>query len=132
LGNGTENCTSTDAQFAIEYDTDLGTTDTREPLATSITRNGGDANWSYFSVSDASSPLYRYCVAAYYDCSKIYIYHYDKRTYPNFATCANSGYIQQANLTPGYTIILNVDAWVPNGYPAGYLNTSIMTVYASS
>jgi hypothetical protein len=132
LGNGTDNCSSSDAEFAIEYDVDLGTTATRLPIATGINNDGGDGNWSFFSVSDAGSPLNTYCVAAYYDCTKIYIYHYDKRTSPSFTTCANSGYLQEASLTPGYTIILDVDAWVPNGYPAGDLNTTVLTVYASS
>jgi hypothetical protein len=133
LGNGTAGrCNETSTEFAVEYQVDLGTTATRTPVATNINRDGGDGNWSYFSVNDASSPLDNYCVATYWDCSKIYIYHYDKRTSPNFNTCNNAGYLQEDDLTPGYTIILNVGAWVPNGYPAGSLNTSIMTVYASS
>jgi hypothetical protein len=133
LGNGTAGrCNETGTQFAVEHEVDLGTTATRSPEATSINRDGGDGNWSYFSVNDAGSPLYQYCVASYWDCSKIYIYHYDKRTDPSFTTCANSAYLQETNLTPGYTIILDVDAWVPNGYPAGYLNTTVMTIYASS
>ena len=131
LGNGTTGCNDTDAEFAVEYDVDLGTTATRTPVTVGAA-DGGDGNWSYFSVNDGSSPLDTHCVAAYYDCSKIYIYHYDKRTDPNFITCANSGYLQETNLTPGYTIILDVDTWVPNGYPAGDLNTTVMTIYASS
>jgi len=133
LGNGTDGlCNNTGAEFAIEDDVDLGTTTTRTPDDTSITRDGGDSSWGYFSIDRATSPLDGSCVAAYYDCSKIYIYHYDKRTNPNFATCGNSAYLQEANLTSGNTIILDVDAWVPNGYPAGYLNTTTLTVYASS
>jgi hypothetical protein len=131
-GTGTFGCNETGAQFAVEEDVDLGTTATRTPVITSITRNGGDTEWSYFSVDNAGSPLYQYCVAAYYDCSKIYVYHYDKRTSPNFITCTNSGYLQEANLTSGNTITLSLDAWVSPGYPAGYLNTSTLTVYATS
>ena len=133
LGNGTDGmCNETNTEFAVEYDVDLGTTATRTPEGASINRDGGDSEWGYFSINDASSPLYQYCVATYWDCSKIYIYHYDKRTSPNFNTCNNAGYLQEANLTSGNTITLNVNAWVSPGYPAGYLNTSIMTVYASS
>ncbi|MBN2202769.1 MAG: hypothetical protein JW700_01090 [Candidatus Aenigmarchaeota archaeon] len=131
LGNGTTGCNDTDAEFAVEYDVDLGTTATRTPESIGAADDGDD-EWSYFSVSDASSPLDTYCVAAYYDCTKVYIYHYDQRTSPNFAGCGLSSYLQEANLTPGYSIILEVDAWVPSGYPSGYLNTTTLTVYASS
>ncbi len=133
LGNGTNGlCNNTGAQFAIEDDVDLGTTTTRTPIITSITRDGGDSSWSYFSIDRASSPLDGSCVAAYYDCTKIYIYHYDKRTSPNFDACTNSAYLQEANLTPGNTMTIDVDAWIPNGYPAGFLNQTTLTVYASS
>jgi len=132
LGNGTDGyCNNTNAEFAIEYDVDLGTTETRKPEG-SYAIESESSEWGFVGITDGSSPLNNYCVAAYYDCSKIYIYHYDKRTSPNFASCDNSGYIQQLNLTPGYTIILEVDAWVPNGYPSGWLNTSVLTVYAGS
>ena len=130
LGNGTDGlCNNTNAQFAIEDQVDLGTTATRTPVGP-YALEGGDDEWGYFYVDAA--PIDGYCVAASYDCTKIYIYHYDQRTSPNFATCSGSSYLQEANLTPGYTIVLEVDAWVPNGYPSGYLNTSTLTVYASS
>ena len=132
LGNGTENCTSADAQFALETDIDIGTTATRTPTLGSITRDAGDGNWSYFSVDQA--PLNGACVAVSGDCTKIYIYKYDMRGTGLYAfnNCANAVYLQEADLTPGYTIILQTDAWVPNGYPAGMLNQTILTVYASS
>ena len=67
LGNGSSyGCNDTDAEFAIEPDIDLGTTDTRTPEAGSVTRDAGDANYSYFSVDGA--PLNNYCVAAAADC----------------------------------------------------------------
>ena len=132
LGNGTGTsgrCNETGSQFAIEYDVDLGTEATRTPITVGAS-TGRDATWSYFSVNDASSPLNQYCVAAYYDCSKIYIYHFDKRS--GLGGCTNSAYLQSVALVPGSTIILATDAWVPNGYPAGFLNTTILTVYAIS
>jgi hypothetical protein len=27
---------------------------------------------------------------------------------------------------------LSLDAWVPNGYPAGFLNQTVLTIYATS
>ena len=134
LGNGTGGrCNESDAEFAIENEIDLGITTTRTPIGgASYPVDTQDSTWAYISVNDAGSPLYKYCVAAYWDCTKIYIYHYDKRTSPNFNGCNNAEYLQQANLTPGYTIVLDTDAWVPSGYPAGYLNQTTLTIYASS
>lgn len=130
LGNGTAGrCNETGAQFKIESDTDLGTANERTPDVDGGTVQTG-TDWGYFTIS--SSPLTEYCVAAYYNCSKIYIYHFDKRTNPNFGTCSNSAYLQVAILVPGYTMILTLDAWVPNGYPAGFLNTTTLTVVATS
>ena len=126
LGNGTTNCT--DGKFSIETDIDLGTLATRTPGNTFTLIPNSDKNWGYASVT--SGPLNQHCVAAYYDCSKIYIYNFDKRS--NFTGCTGAEYLQAANLVPGYTIILSTDAWVPNGYPAGYLNTTTLTVYATA
>ena len=136
LGNGTDGrCNETGAEFALEYDVDLGTAATREPEGPYTLDGGdGDADWGYFSITDASSPLDGHCVAAYWDCTKVYIYHYDMRTTAPYAfnTCNNAAHLQQANLTTGDTITLEVDAWVSLGYPAGFLNQTTLTVYASS
>jgi hypothetical protein len=136
LGNGTDGlCNNTGAQFALEYDVDLGTATTRQPIGGgSYPRDDGDGNWSYFSINDASSPLYGYCVAAWWDCTKIYIYHYDMRSTSPYAfnKCNNAAHLQQANLTSGDIITLEADAWVSLGYPAGFLNQTTLTVYASS
>jgi hypothetical protein len=139
LGNGTAGyCNNTTTQFAIEDNADVGTVATRTPDKASITLNGNDTNWTYFSVNRATSSLYQYCVAAYYDCSKIYIYKFDKRnSNPNFAGCSgNADYLYSGSgaegpLMPGSTIILKVDPWVPYGTPAGNLNTTTLTVVAT-
>ncbi len=129
LGTGSSyGCNDTDAQFAIEYDVDLGTTATRTPVLVG-TPDASDWAYGYFSVNDASSPLDLYCVAAPADCSKIFIYHFDQRA--NFTNCDNSAYIQEGNLAPGYTIVLDVIPYIANGIPSGYLNTTVMTVMAS-
>ena len=131
IGNGTDGyCNNTATEFGIEYDPDTGIVETRTPIAYTI--EGESTEWGFLGITDASSPLDGYCVATYYDCSKIYIYRYDKRTSPNFASCDNSEYLQEADLVPGYTMILEVQPWIPNGYPSGDLNTTTLTVYASS
>jgi hypothetical protein len=126
LGNGTGGyCNNTGAEFAISDYPDNGTVTTRTPSDTDITFQQG-VDWGYFSINRASSPLYGSCVAAYYDCSKIYIYKYDKRS--GFGSCANSAYIQAPNLVPGETHTLTVNVYIPLGIPAGNLNTAIFTV----
>ncbi|MEM5829356.1 MAG: hypothetical protein QW040_00045 [Candidatus Aenigmatarchaeota archaeon] len=130
LGNGTNGyCNNTGAQFAIEDDVDNGTVETRTPTTSNIQLDSGDVNWGYFSVNRATAPLYGSCVAAYYDCTKIYIYKYDKRS--GFTSCANSRYIQAPNLVPGETHTLTLRVYVPYGIPDGSLSTATFTVYAS-
>jgi len=131
LGNTTGGrCNESNSQFSIETDVDLGTQATRTPDNTfTLTASSNDPeNWAYASIT--SGPLAGHCVAATTDCKKIYIYNFDKRS--AFTGCTNAEYLQAANLVPGYTIILSLDAWVPNGYPAGFLNQTIMTIYATS
>ncbi len=131
VGNGTNGfCNNTVAQFAIEDDPDNGTVATRTPIATGIDMDGGDSNFGYFSINRASSPLYESCVAVSYDCSKIYIYKYDRRS--GFATCANSRYVQEANLIPSDLHTLSLNVFIPLGIPAGNLNTATLTVYATA
>ena len=131
VGNGTNGfCNSSGTVFAMDDDVDNGTTITRTPTTTSITRDGGDATYSYFSVDRATSALYESCVAVHWNCTKIYIYKYDKRA--GFNTCANSEYIQNATLVPGDVHTLNVTVYVPYGVPDGNLNTATFTVYATA
>ena len=131
-------CNNTGTQFGIEYDEDLGRLETRTPITVGA-RVAGDANWSYFYVSDSSSPIYRSCVATSWNCTKMYIYHYDKRAaVPTaFNSCGSAMYLHHLaddstkNLVPGHTIILTLDAWVPNGIPAGNLTTATVTFVAA-
>ncbi len=125
--NGT--CNNTLVQLALENDKDTGVSETRYPRTSNITNNGADANWSYFSV--VGEPLYGYCIAVYKDCQKIYIYNFDERTSPNFQTCTEADHLYYGNLTPGDTIILKVDPWVPWGTPAGNLTQTTLTVVGS-
>jgi hypothetical protein len=132
IGNGTGGvCNASDAQFAIEDDMDSGTMDTRTPLTNSVTNNGADANYSYYSVTGGTSPLNGYCVAVSGNCNKTYIYKYDKRGAPSgFGTCGNSEYITTANLVPGTKYQIDVNAYIPRGIPAGEMIRATMTFVA--
>ena len=130
VGNGTDGfCNNSNAQFAIEDDVDQGTTETRSPTTTNINFDGGDTDYGYFSINRASSPLYESCVAVSADCTKIYIYRYDKRS--GFTNCANSVYIQSSNLVPQQVHTLTLNAYIPKGIPSGDLATATFTVVAS-
>ena len=127
LGNGTAGlCNNSGAQFSIETDVDIGTVSTRTPDNTFSLING-DYNWAYAAIT--TGPLTGYCVAAYSNCSRIFIYNFDKRN--NFTVCANSDYLTTSQFTPGKTMIVRVDAWVPRGIPAGNMTTATLTVEAS-
>jgi hypothetical protein len=137
VGNGTPTvgdptgiyCNDTGSEFAIEDVVDTGDPTTRDPDDTTITRNSGDASYSFFSVSRNTAPLYLYCVAVSTNCQKIYIYDFDQRT--GFATCTEADHLYYGNLTPGDTIILKVDPWVPWGIPSGNLTRATLTVVGS-
>ncbi len=135
VGSGDDGfCNMSNTQFAIEDDRDIGTFATRTPDDTSITWAGNDSTWSYFRVDRTTAPLNFSCVAVYNDCSKIYIYNYDRRSgnVGNFSTCGSANNLFYGNLVPGYSFIVWVSPWVPLGYPAGYLNTTTLTFYATS
>jgi hypothetical protein len=130
LGNGTGTgaavyCNNSGAQLGVSAYADNGTTVTRTPAANS--RDSGDANYGYWAIG--SGPLSGSCVAAYYDCTKIYIYKYDKRN--GFGSCSNAYYMQEEALVPGDAQTLTLSAFIPYGLPNGYLNQSTFTVVAT-
>jgi len=127
----TNRCNDTNARFAISDIPDDGSTVARTPTTTGISRSGGDANFGYFSVSGRAAfgnePV---CVAVASDCSKIYVYRYDKR--PGFGLCGNSAYLTTSTLVPGDIYrITYISAYVPKGIPAGQLKLGTLTVVAS-
>jgi hypothetical protein len=126
LGNGTAGCNDSDAQFSYETDIDLGTISTRKPDNTfTLTTATNNANWSYAQIT--SGTLAGHCIAAFYNCQKVFIYKFDKRS--NFTDCGK--YIYGDQLAPGKTIILRVDAWIPRGIPAGNLTRATITLEAT-
>jgi hypothetical protein len=132
LGNGTDGqCNNSGAQFGLNDNNDNGTIASRTVDTTGVTLQTS-TDWGLFSINRANSPLDKYCVAAYYDCKKIYLYKYDKRTNPNFGGCANSNYLQEPNLIPGSTHSMSLSVYAPYGIPDGVMNLSTITVYASS
>jgi len=131
VGNGTDGlCNNTGAQFAITDTPDTGTTATRTPTTENVAFDGGDANFGYFSVSGrAAFGGENVCVAVATDCSKIYVYKYDRRD--GFSTCGNSAFLTTNTLTPGDIYKIYLNAFVPKGIPAGVLREGTLTIVAS-
>ncbi len=123
-------CNSTSAEIYIENDADDGSASTRDPdIGGSFTQAFKD--WAVYNFS--SGPLAGHCVAAYWNCSKIYIYRYDSRTDPNFAACDLTAIEQSLNssaiLFPSNSFLVNVDIWVPE-IPYGWMKPSLLTIEA--
>jgi len=135
VGNGTNGTCGNNsaAQFAFSNEADNGTQATRSPTVTDVDCSIFDENYTYCSVNRNPSPLYESCVAIYKDCSRIYVYRYDKRNdqWGNFSSCANANYVQVPNLAPNDVHTLTLNVYIPYGVPDGSLNTSTFTVYAT-
>ena len=130
LGSGTGGrCNESNAQFSYETDIDLGTSATRTPdntfVLTATTNDPG--NWSYADIDTGTGTLIGHCIAVYWNCSKIFIYNFDRRN--SFDDCGE--YLYDDELIPGETINLRADAWVPRGIPAGNLTRATLTIEAT-
>ena len=142
ISNGTDAtgsglCNYTDAQLALENDTDTGASDgsTRTPDSSGITNNGADASYSYFSVNRDGHVLDGACVAIAKDCDKIYLYKYDMRSTvgtTDFDTCSNARYVQIENLVPRAEHTLTLDAYAHYGLPDGSMATGIIYIEAKA
>ena len=135
LTNGTDGyCNNTAASFYIEQDADNGTAATRQPDTSGGTVQP-EADWGLFSFTNGG-PLNGTCVAAYRDCTKIYLYRYDRRTSPNFGACPGLSNDEKSivteTLAPHDTKTINLDVWVPEGMPYGDLRPSILTLEAGT
>jgi len=131
LGNGTGGrCNESGAQFSYETDIDLGTVATRTPDNTfSLTATTNDPeNWAYADIDTGAGTLLGHCVAVSWNCSKIFIYNFDRRD--SFNDCGE--YLYDDQLAPGKTFILRTDAWVPRGIPAGNLTRATLTIEATT
>jgi hypothetical protein len=132
-GNGTAGlCSGSGSIFALEDDADTGAVSTRTPTASSISRDGGDSEYSYFSISRGTNFLNGACIAVSSNCQKIYMYKFDRRTGAfNGSTCANSVYMNNAQMAPNEIENIAADVWVPKGIPQGNLRRATWTFVAS-
>ena len=115
--------------FALESDTDTGTVATRTPTTAGITKDGADAQWTYFRINRAGHILNDHCVAVNRTCDKIFVYKYDRRS--GFNTCTNSQDSNPAPIVPGGAHTFTVNVHVPNGLPLGNLSSSVLIFTAS-
>jgi len=75
----------------------------------------GNEYWGIFSFT--SGPLQDHCVAADYNCTKIFIYKYDQRS--NFTGCGIDSNFDTTILTPGNEINGMLYASIPQGMSLG-------------
>ena len=133
VGNGTGGyCNDTGTQFAIDDDIDVGTASTRTPETTDFTTpDAVGVDWAVFSIDRADSPLFGRCVATFVNCTKIYIYKYD-RSNSVFNQCLNARNIRDVIVPSGDSETLTLDVYIPEGIPGGNMSTTVLTVYGSS
>ena len=136
--NDTGGCNSTDTVFRINKYNDNGTALTRD-LTTGAnyvegTFEEATPDWGLISFGAAAgSPLDGYCVAAYRNCTKLYIYKYDRRTSGNtdFDGCSNVAFLNTTNATaPGYVQKINLNVRMPYGIPTGSMTQATLTIFA--
>ena len=143
LENGTSGsdtqgmCNETDTTFVISkypenssgYARDL----TSANIITAPTPAGNNANWAYFHFnSSTGGPLEGYCVASYWDCTRIYIYKYDMSYVgaDGFGDCAMARYFATESLEPGERLDkLKIKPTIPYGTPAGDAIQTTLTIY---
>ena len=94
-----------------------------------ILNEGRNAEWS--ETFATNGPLKNHYVAAFQDCTKLYIRRFDAS--PTFPLSGeNRQYLVNTILTPGQEYTARVGASVPQGIPSGVTNQTVLTIHASS
>jgi len=136
--SGSGACNHTGSALRVNKWDDVGNTTTRD-LA-DVASNYVNANletetedWGIFSF--ASGPWNGYCIAADANCTKLYVYKFDRRATgsTNFVGCANIAFLNTTMYIGSSELqTINLDAWVPYGIPYGDTSQGILTIYAES
>ncbi len=122
-------CNATDAVLKVSATRDDGMGSQRT-VATVGAPTATAVDWAIFAPT-ASGIWNNYCVAAYWNCSYIVLYHYDYDI-AGGGVCTNKRYLRQDVLTPGAVESLQGRAFVEYGVPAGMAYGSTLTVTASA
>ncbi|MBI4181839.1 MAG: hypothetical protein HY520_02625 [Candidatus Aenigmarchaeota archaeon] len=126
-------CNSTSTLFSIKAHAENSTSGLSRDFAVGAIHTGtfvtGIKDWGLHRIT--TGPLNEYCVATYFNCSKIYVYKYDKRTNPNFDACTNSRYLRVATLFPGDESFFELFTSVPQGIPSGATTGGKLTISGS-
>ena len=129
--NGTDGvCNNTGTVIKIKTDPENTTTLNSDLSVGTVSATFETAGTDWGVASFASGPLAGYCVAAYKNCDRIYIYKYDME-FANSAACSNKAYARTANLVPGEEFSMNLVAAVPEGFPAGDAAAGTITITAN-
>jgi len=136
--NSTHGCNTSNTLVTLRINKykDNGTAVTRDVSGSNSvagTFESAKEDWGIFKFSDG--PLNGYCVATYIDCSKLYIYKYDRRSTAGteFGVCTNSAYLNTTEkLLPGNIQKIGLNVRMPYGIPSGNLKTATLTIFAES
>ena len=139
LANGTSAednhwCNESGASLIVNKYDDNGTSMTRNVDGGTYSDDGGTVStgvdWGIFDGFSAG-PWQNYCVAAYYNCTKLYVYKYD-RNFDSTATCADLGFLNTTMWRgPSEIQTINLNVWMPYGVPAGDMLQATLTIYAT-
>ena len=109
---------------------DHTTEKTNDVCGGSYTGPSSEESWGVFTCGDTANPLNKYYVATYYDCSKIYIYYYDRTT--TFPGSTNVPFLWNETVVPGKETFMKLIAALPLGIPAGDTQEGTITITAST
>ena len=131
-------CNCTDANLIISQLPENSSGSSRDlsaNTATAPTPNAVNFNWSLFHYNASQGgPLQDHCVAVSWDCTKIFIYKYDKTGAGSsgFGDCMEAEYIAEEKLEPGERLDrMKVKPSVPYGTPAGDAKTTTLAIFTS-
>jgi hypothetical protein len=131
-------CNCTDANLVISELPENSTGQSRDlsaNIATAPTPAATNINWSLFHYnSSQGGPLQDHCVAVSRDCTKIFIYKYDKTGAGSggFGDCMEAEYLAEERVEPGERLDeLKVKPSVPYGTPAGDAKTTTLAIFTS-
>lgn len=131
-------CNCTDTNLVIKnvpenssgYNRDLSAN-----IATAPTPFATNFNWTLFHFnSSQGGPLQDHCVAAYWDCTRIFIYKYDMTGVGSsgFGDCGEAEYLANEKVEPGERLDkIKVKPSIPYGTPAGDAKTTTLSIFTS-
>lgn len=130
-------CNESDVTLRMKNETDSGAGSNRdlsiqsERVDYDMGADGTEGSeWAMLNSPATEGPLKGHYVATHQSCEKFYVFRFDSEgIFP--VTGNDPQYIYSGNLVPGESFSGDVGLSMPEGIPAGDLNSTILTIYAS-